>query len=218
MIAVPVLLLLSGSPLIVELEESTGLSAEESREMVKRLGEAIHASSGRATQIADHKAASSEPRISIRLLGGLRRIRLVAVAHDLVPAGTLERDLPRDAAQWAPILREIAATLVPREQERAVSPDAMPDAVTLGSSAPPAPKSKLVPWILAGVGAAAVGVGIAFAVSAENIRQQAAASPPPFDEYDAINSRHRTQAIAAQLLIEGGALLGALAGVLFVFD
>lgn len=154
-------LLIAASP-VIWLVPNQVLDLPQAPQVLEALRQALAEQAGRPcvlrAQTAPHSAGDEE--VSVALIGGITRIRLVTRRRDAngVLLGEAEADLSRDPAQWPYSLSHVVTALyatafapMPRN-EATVTATVRPRAVPAAA------------WIAAGVGMVASGVGLAFAV------------------------------------------------------
>jgi hypothetical protein len=198
--------LLIGTTVGLHVEEADALQMDEAIGVVDRLGTAIERHTGASVVLDDTdwaKACRSEDVclaavkartqadivISLRLLGGLSRIRLIADRH---PSDrSVLHDLPRDPEAESTALDSVAKGLFPEGR--------IQGEVTRARSSPKASISA-VTWILFGAGGVALIAGSGFGLSSNGAGDEIDSNIVAGEDYRDLRTRMHDHGVVANVL------------------
>lgn len=214
----------------VAIEDTRGMSDDEVAVITRRLVVALDDRAGgavadsaepceRADRCLDDRRRRTAARVLVlvRLIGVPTRIRIIAerIDADGTPR-SVALDLARNRTTWPSSFQRIAAELFP---ERLAPPRVARASPTEIAKPPPEPEGPSVaPWIAAGVGAAALVTGIAFGVSSQGARSDAASMPTTPEQLDGLERRAIDHGIVANVAFSAALVAGVTGLVLHALE
>lgn len=207
------LLALLATPPAVEVTVARGVSAPE-----------VHTIQTLAAKTSSCAATASGDRITLRVVGGPTRIRVVARRmRGVVAVGKASADLER-GAPWRPSMDGLTRVLFPKsacsplsapvEASTRVAP---PEAIVAPVIAEPTPIDPW-PWVILGSGVALAGAGVGFGLESRSARAAAEAGPLPDAEYDRLRDRTKSTGLAANILFSTAAAAAVVAVAWWIVD
>jgi hypothetical protein len=229
----PLITLLFGAAIALNLEESAELPLETAVKIVDALARAIAGRTG-AKPIVDDPTWSGCKRedrclidiaartqanevVLVRVFGGALSHRVIAERfRDRVMIARAELSVPERAEEWSAALDQIATVLFPMISKPASSSETLVPPV---ESARVEPKS-LSPWpfVALGSGAAMLIAGIAVGISSAHARDRLETEILAEPEYNALYRKSAREQHLANGLFAGAAAGAAIGVVLFFID
>ncbi|MEQ9504114.1 MAG: hypothetical protein RIT81_45085 [Deltaproteobacteria bacterium] len=200
------LLTMLAAPPAVEVTVARGVSAPE-----------VHTIQTLAAKTSSCAATVSGDRITLRVVGGPTRIRVVARRmRGVLAVGKASADLER-GAPWRPPMERLTHALFPDSDCSAPPAVAPPEAIVAPVIAEPTSIDPW-PWVMLGSGVALAGAGVGFGLESRSARAAAEAGPLPDAEYNRLRDRTKSTGLAANILFSTAAAAAVVAVAWWIVD
>lgn len=231
---IPLIGLLAASPVAVHLQDVGGVDEEVVSALTTEISRSIEAHTGTAPVLDKEKLTGCTPLIRcinevtnrtsaehvvlLRIYGASTKLRLIIDRFDPRANRTnnAHRDLEVDPRSWRPSIDTMMIELFPEPivEIQDPLPKQLPESRVRTSADGGGGWSDVVPWVIIGGSAVALGVGIGFGVSSRNA-SAAIADMPPGQDVSELSRRANDHATIANVLFVSSAV-GVAVGLIWL--